>query len=90
MVRFYGLSIKEIINMPKTQFDDFWLCINVIEAQELLMQCRIANYPYLKEYPKKEFHNYLLRESKIDKETSKLKTPQEIAAAIGVIQNGKR
>lgn len=90
MVRFYGLSIEEVLNMPKDQFDDFWLSINIIEAQERLMDCKIANYPYLKEIPKKEFHNYLVRESKVNKGSTKLQTPQEIAAAIGAISNGKR
>lgn len=90
MVRFYGLSIEEVINMPKDQYDDFWLSINIIEAQERLMECRVASYPYLKEVPKKEFHNWLIRESKVDKGTSKLQTPQEIAKAIGAINNGRK
>tara|TARA_R100000388_G_C7161408_1_gene119409 strand:+ start:267 stop:539 length:273 start_codon:yes stop_codon:yes gene_type:complete len=90
MVRFYGLSIEEVINMPKAQFDDFWLCISILEAQERLMEVKVANYPYLKETPRKEFYNFLKKESKLDKGTTKLRTPQEIAAAIGAFTNGKR
>lgn len=89
MARFYHLSITELEQLPVTMFNEFWEYINILEAQEMLVQCKAVDFAYMKDSPKKEFWANLKRKASIDNESNKLQTPQDIAKAIGMIQNGR-
>lgn len=85
MLRFYnGLTPELIDEMSVIEFDQYWLSITKIEAQEMLIDLTIADYPHLTPPRRKELYNKLKRYQGNQKEAG-LMSPKEIAKAIGAI-----
>lgn len=59
MARFYGWTHSEIENLSLDDFDDYWLGLLCVEAQENLLQITIASYPYMKKEDQRERHKEL-------------------------------
>ena len=68
--------------MSVIEFDQYWLAITKIEAQEMLIGITIADYPQLKPQRRKELYNKLRRHEGSAQEGN-LMSPEEIAKAIG-------
>lgn len=70
--------------MTVIDFDQYWLAITKIEAEEMLMKLTIADYPHLKPTRRKELYNRL-KGYQGNGDTGNLMTPADIARAIGAI-----
>ena len=63
MLRFYnGLTPELIDEMSVIEFDQYWLSITKIEAQEMLIDLTIADYPHLTPPRRKELYNKLKKD----------------------------
>ena len=81
MLRFYnGLSPEQLDEMPVTEFNQYWLAITKIEAQEMLLNLTISDYPQLKPARRREIFDNLKRHS--SNEEPKLLTNADIAEAL--------
>lgn len=56
MARFYGWTDKYIRSLDWMVGEDYWHAITMIEAQEALIQMRIADYPHLKKRDREKMH----------------------------------
>ena len=70
--------------MSVIEFDQYWLAITKIEAQEMLIGITIADYPQLKPKRRRELYNKLRRYEGSGRE-GRLMSPKEIANAIGAL-----
>lgn len=48
MIRFYRLSYRDLEELPVDVFEDLWLSIDVLEAQERIQENETAVFPDLK------------------------------------------
>ena len=87
MLRFYnGLSPEQLDEMSVIEFDQYWLAITKIEAQEMLLSLTISDYPNLKPTRRREIYNNLKRhQDNSCGGEGRLMSPKEIAQAIGAI-----
>ena len=86
MLRFYnGVTPESLDEMSVIEFDQYWLAITKIEAQEMLMELNVVDYPHLKPNRRKEIYNKLKRVQGNGKVSGALMSPQEIAKKIGAI-----
>ena len=85
MLRFYnGLNPELLDEMTVIDFDQYWLAITKIEAQEMLIELTIADYPHLKPMRRRELYNKLKRHQD-NADANQLMSPKDIAKAIGAI-----
>ena len=85
MLRCYnGLTPELIDEMSVIEFDQYWQSITKIEAQEMLIEFTIADYPHLKPNKRREMHNKL-KKLQDNGQAPGLMTPKDIAKAIGAI-----
>lgn len=49
VARFYNFSPSEIKNMSVNEFSEYFQCIRQLEAQEMLIQYKIQDWPNLKD-----------------------------------------
>tara|TARA_B100000809_G_scaffold202015_1_gene202709 strand:+ start:360 stop:623 length:264 start_codon:yes stop_codon:yes gene_type:complete len=81
MLRFYnGFSPEQLDEMSVIEFDQYWLAITKIEAQEMLLNLTISDYPQLKPVRRREIFNNLKKHS--SNENAKLLTNDDIAEAL--------
>ena len=86
MLRFYnGVTPESLDEMSVIEFDQYWLAITKIEAQEMLIEFTIADYPHLKPNRRKEIYNKLKRAQSNGRAEGALMSPEEIAKKIGAI-----
>jgi hypothetical protein len=88
MLRFYnGLTPRELDEMSVIEFDQYWLAITKIEAQEMLLEFTVADYPHLKPNRRREVYNKL-KKLQDNGQAPGLMTPKDIAKAIGALSGG--
>tara|TARA_B100000214_G_C23925464_1_gene608136 strand:- start:817 stop:1083 length:267 start_codon:yes stop_codon:yes gene_type:complete len=86
MLRFYnGVTPESLDEMSVIEFDQYWQSITKIEAQEMLLEFTIADYPHLKPNRRREVYRKLKRLQTNGREDGALMSPEEIAKAIGAI-----
>ena len=56
MCRFYGLKPSEIASLEVDDYQDLWLAISQIEAQEILVNLGIVTYPHMRKEDREEYH----------------------------------
>lgn len=70
--------------------DSYWRAITVIEAQDVIMNLRIAIYPNLKRHVQSSFHRQMHRLAYPDSNDSKRTlSNEEVARRIGVLVSGQ-
>lgn len=88
MVRFYGsLDFDTIKQMPCDEFDIYWQSIEIIEAQEQLMQMNISDYPHIKQTSREKLHRSI-HDIAFPKDQKKALTTDDVAKALGRSLNG--
>lgn len=55
-MRFYCIGLEEVNNLDPEDAEGLWLAITQIEAQDLLMQLRVADYPHMKDGGRSRIH----------------------------------
>ena len=86
MLRFYnGVTPESLDEMSVIEFDQYWQSITKIEAQEMLIEFTIADYPHLKPNKRREVHSKLKKLQNNGRPEGALMSPKEIAKAIGAI-----
>ena len=83
MYRFYGLHPDDALNMELDLFYTLWQSITVIEAQEILMQLKISDWPNMKDNDRQKFHRDLHRAAYPKTKESVTLTMEQFAAALG-------
>tara|TARA_S200002703_G_scaffold48346_1_gene41767 strand:+ start:4908 stop:5165 length:258 start_codon:yes stop_codon:yes gene_type:complete len=83
MTRFYKIDSNQLDNMPVDEFQVYWEQITKLEAQEMLIQMTIADYPALKGHQRTNLYNKV--KSHASDESKKLFSTKDIAAALGAI-----
>ena len=84
MCRFYGMTLDSVKKLPFSEFLNMWNCITMIEAQDTLLQIKIANYPNMGTQDKKKFHREMYKKAFIEKEVKALST-EELAQKLGIV-----
>ena len=56
MARFYGWNLADLETLPFEEFNQFWLAITMIEAQEALVKMTLTDYPNMKDRDRKKLH----------------------------------
>ena len=86
MLRFYnGVTPESLVELSVIVCDQYWLAITKIEAQEMLIEFTITDYPHLKPNRRKEIYNKLKRVQSNGRTEGALMSPEEIAKKIGAI-----
>lgn len=78
--------------MPATDFNDLWEAITVIEAQEILTQLRIADWPNMKKSERTTFHRKLISKAYPGQVSGSVaRSTEDIAKILGArLRNGRR
>lgn len=64
MCRFYsGLDPEKCFRMPIEFFNQMWLAITVIEAQEAIQARNVAGWPYVSKADREKIHKDLFKEA---------------------------
>lgn len=90
MANFYGFSHQQLMEMQADTFHQYWLAITAIEAQDMLKQMQIADYPHLKKEDRKKVYNSIHKQAypvKPSKE-GKMLTSEDIANFLNGAING--
>lgn len=64
VARTYGWTDKEISSMPAKVFNQYWIAITPIEADEMIRGMKVAVYPHLKASNAKKLFNEVKRQVK--------------------------
>lgn len=56
MARFYGWNLADIEALDYEDFNQYWLAITMIEAQEALVTMTLSDYPNMKDKDRKKLH----------------------------------
>lgn len=89
MARFYSFSHKDMMDMDLDTFHSYWLMIDRLEPQEMLVDMSVGDYANMKKEDRKKYHKdihkkaYPLESSKV-----KLLTTEEAFKALGKMLNG--
>lgn len=50
---FFGFSHREMMEMPEKTFNEYWMAITQIEAQETLKSMEVSDWPHLDKQPRR-------------------------------------
>jgi len=84
MARFYGWTPADIDSLDIDTADRYWRAITVIEAQDILLQLRIADWPYLKKNPRSSFHRQMHKLAYPDTASGSRVDPEQAARLMGL------
>ena len=84
MARFYSWKDTDIESLPASVFQDYWLAITPIEAQEALLGIQVATYPDMRKEDRRKTYRSLQRLSKkfVERDKKGLKDFREYAAML--------
>lgn len=71
MARFYGYLPHEIENLDIETFNDLWLAITTIEAQEQLLAIQAAGFSSMKESTRKKVEKDLRKQAELSIDENK-------------------
>lgn len=89
MVRFYGFSHSEVCKMSYKDFSGYRDSIEVLKANEALLDIKIANYSDMKKQDRDKFRNLLDRASKNFDRREKLADWNELVTKFKGVNNGR-
>ena len=69
--------------MDYETFSSYYLAIDILEAQEMLISLKVSDYPHLKDEPRSDLY-YSLEKTAYPKER-KVITTKELAKKLGMI-----
>jgi len=84
LASFYGWRHEEILQLDYEVAQGYWLAITAIEAQEILINMRLADWPNMKGPARQKWHRDVHRMA-YPSSHSKAITPEELAKRIGGI-----
>lgn len=76
--------------MTMEDAESYWQAITVIEAQELLLQSRVASYPHLKESDREEWHHSMHQKAYPKTHDETALTTEELAQRLKGLNGGSR
>lgn len=79
---FYGWRHDEILALDYEAVVAYWQAITVIEAQEVLIQMRLADWPNMKGPARQKWHRDIHRAA-YPHQKRKAMTPEELAKRLG-------
>lgn len=89
MAYFYGWTHEYILGLPVDVVNSYWLAITQIEAQEILIKMRLADYPQIKQTGRTSWHREMHRLAYPKTHSGQAKTIEDIAKYLGAALNGK-
>ena len=78
MAMFYGFSHEEMTKMPEHVFQEYWLAITQIEAQEMLKAMDVQDWPNTKAHKREDKRRKLYDEAYPMREVGKVLTLSEL------------
>lgn len=66
MVRFYGLTPKEVKELDAVTTRQLWLAITPLEAQEIQNAMMVSAYPHMNQAKAKEISSKVEKKAKVD------------------------
>lgn len=66
MVRFYGLTPKQVRELDAHTSNQLWLAITPLEAQEIQNAMMVSAYPHLSKEKAKEISSKVNKKTKVD------------------------
>lgn len=90
LARFYGWTPDVIDKLDSITCVTYWEAITVIDAQETLINMRVADHPTLKSSARTKFHRSIIKRAypKTFDPNEKQISTTEFAERLGVILNG--
>jgi hypothetical protein len=84
MANFYGWTNDQILDLDVDSFDEYWQSITIIEAQEMLKQFNVSDWPNMKQNNRESLHRRLFQDAYPDsfKEVRKIET-SDLAKILG-------
>jgi len=81
MIRFYGVSPSELMELDNDYVISLAMCVDILEAREALNLLRIADYPMMKPESRAKLFNTLKKQAnpRIMKEERKALSIDDIA-----------
>lgn len=73
MSRFYGWNLEYIEALEYEKFNQCWLAITMIEAQETLINLTLADYPNMKDKDRKRLHRDMHKKAYFQREDKAVK-----------------
>ena len=85
VVRFYGLTFKEVYELKTYEFSKLAQSMEILEAKEMLRDMKISIYPHLKKEAKKDLRDSIAKKAnKLERENAPQLSGAEIAKALGL------
>ena len=90
LAHFYGWTPDIIDNIDEDTAYKYWEAITVIEAQDTMIQMRIADYPMMKTHQRRDFHRSMVKKAypKTFDPDRKPLTTEQLAERLGAMING--
>lgn len=85
LASFYGWRHEEILQLDYDVAIAYWQAITTIEAQEILIKMRLADWPNMKPTARERWHREVHRMAYPRSHSNKAITPEELAKRIGGI-----
>ena len=68
-----------MLNMPESLAREYWLAIDMLEAQEMLLKLRVSDYPNNEQRDRRKLNDELMEKAYF-KEKEKLMTTKQVFA----------
>lgn len=85
---FYGWTDAEIRGLDWDTSEGYWQSITQIEAQGLLLQARVAQFPWLKANGQRRTHREWYRLAYPKSQNTESLTTEELAERLRAVMNG--
>jgi len=85
MVRFYGFSDGDLVNMDMATFSEYSTAMEIIEARETLVLTNVDAFPKLKEQARSKYLNGLNKTAYPTRDSDRVVTTEELAK---ILQQG--
>lgn len=79
MSRYYSLTPDYVENMPAPLAQEYWLAIDMLEAQEMLLKLKVSDYPNLKQQDRSRLHESLVTQAYFESPKKPMTTKEAFA-----------
>jgi len=83
LVRFYGLSLSEVRDLPLTDFSDLFQSMQILKAREILTAYKIQDWPNTKEKARNQEWAKIEKLANLKSNVGKRVTNDELKAILG-------
>ena len=88
MCYFYGWKLQDIYDLTIDQFESFWQAITPIEAQDMLTQFTILDWPNMKKEARQSLHRKIHKQAFPKTHDPKQDTTKDIFDKLMMVANG--